>query len=164
MDSRRQFCPNDCYGAPLCQHENVKVVEQKSQFVYSRGWYDACSAHGTLEMHLNYYAFFGQNNIWNLASISRSICFHVHRLHYRSKDCGRKDFKWKSWIFLFSSDTLNWSKVTVKIFIMIQNIAFSYKCCIMFVWFLKDNVTLKTGVTMLKIDLCICNVISYFYN
>ncbi len=161
MDSRRQFCPNDCYGAPLCQHENVKVVEQTSQFVYSCGWYDACSAHGILEMH------------WIIMHFLDTITYEIKLqfldpfvstlLHYRSKDCGRKDFKWKSWIFVFSSDTLNWSKVTVKIFIMIQNIAFSYKCCIMFVWFLKDNVTLKTGVTMLKIDLCIRNVISYFY-
>ncbi len=155
MDSRRQFCPNDCYGAPLCQHENVKVVEQKSQFVYSCGWYDACSAHGILEMHWIIIHFL--DKITYEIKLQFLDPFASTLLHYRSKDCGCKDFKWKNFIFLFSSDTLNLSKVTVKIFIMIQNIAFSYKCCIMFVWFLKDNVTLKTGVTMLKIDLCICN-------
>lgn len=50
----------------LCVNtENVKAVAQTSPFVLpevsvfiSRGLCDACSAHGILELHLNYDAFF----------------------------------------------------------------------------------------------------------
>ncbi len=38
----------------------------------------------------------------------------------------------KNWILLFSKDALNWSKVTVKAFIMLQKISISNKCCFYF--------------------------------
>ncbi len=56
--------------------------------------------------------------------------------------------------FLFSKNPLNWSKMAVKIFIMLQKFSilkmlffwnFPMFCC-MLEWFLKDHVTLKTGV------------------
>jgi len=67
---------------------------------------------------------------------------------------------------------LNWSKLRVKTFVMLQNIYISNKYVllnVMFIkdqgfrkyitvfnilqWFLKDHVTLETGVMMLKIQL-----------
>ncbi len=82
--------------------------------------------------------------------------------------------------FLKDRVTLNWSKLTVKTIIMLKNAdfldflfiiysgekknQFSQKQCLItfFVeqqisildWFLKDHVTLKTGVMILKIQLC----------
>ncbi len=86
-------------------------------------------------------------------------------------------------------NTLNWSKVTVKTFIMLQNISISKKCISVstkilnsknmiiirtinnnwapivtkqqisiLLWFLKDHVTLKTAVMMLKIQLYITSI------
>ncbi len=46
--------------------------------------------------------------------------------------CGNH-YKWSlkrnTWMLLFIKDTLNWSKVTVKPFIMLQKISISNKCC-----------------------------------
>jgi len=87
-------------------------------------------------------------------------------------------------IIIFSKDVINWSKVTVYTFLMLQKLSLSYKCCsfelcihqiilkrtffstliiVMFLehqiiileWFLKDHVTMKPGVMMLKIQLYI---------
>ncbi len=49
------------------------------------------------------------------------LCMYVH---YHSKS-----FFDINYIFLFCTDALNWSKVTVKTFIMLQNISISNKCC-----------------------------------
>ncbi len=82
-------------------------------------------------------------------------------------------FLGKKLILLFSTDALNWSNVKAKCEIycyknniLLQNISISNKCCLFepsknpifffrFFRFLNDNVTLKTGVMMLKIWLCI---------
>ncbi len=55
-------------------------------------------------------------------------------------------FFWKKSILLFSKDTLNCSKVTVKTFIMLQKNQHIRMIS-------EDHVTLKTGVMMLKIQL-----------
>jgi len=51
-------------------------------------------------------------------------------IHYRSESWGQFFFFFlNKWPLLFSKDTLNWSKVTVKAFMMLQKVSVSNKCC-----------------------------------
>ncbi len=86
-------------------------------------------------------------------------------------------FFFKQRTLLFTKDALHWSKSIMKTFIVLQTISISNKCssfrlyiiknikqhnCFqhwfkktetLLEWFLKDHVTLKTGVMVLKIQL-----------
>ncbi len=100
-----------------------------------------------------------------IANAAQHLQTKTQRKQIKSIKQTEKVFLLKKLILLFSKDALNWSKVTVKIFIMLQNIYFSKKCCSfelsihhrilkMFLeqqisileWILMNHATLKTGV------------------
>ncbi len=52
---------------------------------------------------------------------------NIWKKHTKEQTTVQKFFKKRNKYFLFSKDALNWSKVTVKTFIMLQKISISNK-------------------------------------
>ncbi len=88
-----------------------------------------------------------KKHFW-LLSIKKVVLIHISVesvLYYHSKVWVKQAFKKKKKEIqlLFSKDALNWSKVTVKIFIILQKISISNKCCSfelsIHLWILKNK-------------------------